>query len=255
MSENYGRLAARFYDAVKTVSDARPEIAFYRQYAAAARGPILEPMCGSGRILLPLLAEGFPIEGFDASEEMLEALRARHARSSSVKPPVWRQFAQHFEATKTYALIIVPFGSWGLIVDAQERAQALRALHKAVAVGGTIVCEIDMVASEAARAGEVVAYEESCRLSEEEELHVSMQSLFDAGTALYRALSRYTLWRGGVCVAQEEELFTQYVFTPAIFERELAAAGFLVVGRYGDYDKKAAEPDAPRVVYECVRAC
>ena len=41
---------------------------FYLSYAKEANGPILEPMCGTGRFLLPLLAAGFKIEGFDASE-------------------------------------------------------------------------------------------------------------------------------------------------------------------------------------------
>jgi 2-polyprenyl-3-methyl-5-hydroxy-6-metoxy-1,4-benzoquinol methylase len=48
--------------------------AFYRGYVMRANGSILEPMCGTGRFLLPLFEEGFNIHGFDASEHMLEAL-------------------------------------------------------------------------------------------------------------------------------------------------------------------------------------
>lgn len=40
---------------------------FYLEYAQTITTPILEPMCGSGRFLIPMLEQGFNIEGFDAS--------------------------------------------------------------------------------------------------------------------------------------------------------------------------------------------
>ena len=48
--------------------------AFYRDYAMKANGPILEPMCGTGRFLLPLLEEGFNVHGFDASQPYAQTL-------------------------------------------------------------------------------------------------------------------------------------------------------------------------------------
>lgn len=52
---------------------------FYRSYALEAKGPILEPMCGTGRFLLPLFEEEFNIYGFDASESMLKKLHEKAA--------------------------------------------------------------------------------------------------------------------------------------------------------------------------------
>lgn len=51
--------------------------AFYREYVKAAKEPVLEPMCGTGRFLLPLLTEGFDVRGFDASKNMLAVLHAK----------------------------------------------------------------------------------------------------------------------------------------------------------------------------------
>ena len=50
-------------------------LSFYLQYAEQAHGPILEPMCGSGRFPIPLLQRGFIIDGADASPDMLRACR------------------------------------------------------------------------------------------------------------------------------------------------------------------------------------
>ena len=74
--DTYLSLCTEIYDLSKPNS---PEdaYAFYRDYAIKANSPILEPMCGTGRFLLPLLEEGFNIHGFDASDHMLEALHAK----------------------------------------------------------------------------------------------------------------------------------------------------------------------------------
>ena len=61
--------------------------AFYRDYAVKVNGPILEPMCGTGRFLLPLLEEGFDVHGFDASDHMLGVLHAK-AETKNLKPTV-----------------------------------------------------------------------------------------------------------------------------------------------------------------------
>ncbi len=69
---SYLNLGTQFYDLIRPEP---PEDAytFYRLYVMNATGPILEPMCGKGRFLLPLLQEGFDVHSFDASEHMLES--------------------------------------------------------------------------------------------------------------------------------------------------------------------------------------
>src|SRR5438128_1917036 len=63
-------LCSEFWDLDKPVPSSEL-YNFYRHYAANASGPILEPMCGAGRYLLPLFEEGFDVEGFDASPFMI----------------------------------------------------------------------------------------------------------------------------------------------------------------------------------------
>ena len=46
-------------------------------YVTDVKMRILEPMCGSGRFIIPFLEEGFNIEGFDISDDMLNSCRER----------------------------------------------------------------------------------------------------------------------------------------------------------------------------------
>ena len=79
---SYRKLCTEFYDLDKPAPP--PEaLALYRTYARQASGCILEAMCGSGRFLLPLLAEGYAVEGVDTSPNMI---RANSCSRSSICP-------------------------------------------------------------------------------------------------------------------------------------------------------------------------
>lgn len=97
---SYLDLCTQFYDLTKP--KAPPEdYVFYRTFVEEAQGPVLEPMCGTGRFLLPLLKEGFDISGFDASQHMLSSLQDK-AKIQRLKPNIWHGFIEDINITKQY---------------------------------------------------------------------------------------------------------------------------------------------------------
>src|SRR5260370_38716639 len=73
-----GPLAALFHDADRPrASD--EEVAWYVARLPRAAGTVLEPMSGSGRMLVPLLDAGIRVHGVDVSEPMLASCAARLA--------------------------------------------------------------------------------------------------------------------------------------------------------------------------------
>ncbi|MCT8139339.1 class I SAM-dependent methyltransferase [Anaerobacillus sp. CMMVII] len=68
----YGSLCTQIYDLDKP-EPAQNELKFYLKYLKNKEMQILEPMCGSGRFLIPILERGYQIDGFDVSEDMLLA--------------------------------------------------------------------------------------------------------------------------------------------------------------------------------------
>jgi SAM-dependent methyltransferase len=77
MSEThvYGEMAA-LYDAAFTWDNAA-EVAFVERELTPRRHRVLEPGCGSGRLLVPLAARGFEMVGLDAAPQMLALARAK----------------------------------------------------------------------------------------------------------------------------------------------------------------------------------
>ena len=66
---------------------------FYVALARAAKGPVLDIACGTGRILLPCLAAGVDIEGLDLFEPMLKTLRTK-AAAINLSPRLQHRFEQ-----------------------------------------------------------------------------------------------------------------------------------------------------------------
>jgi SAM-dependent methyltransferase len=137
--DTYLSLCAEVYDLSKP-NPPEDAYAFYRDYVMKANGPILEPMCGTGRFLLPLLEEGFNVHGFDASDSMLKALYAK-AKAKNLEPKVWKGFIQDLKRPEKYNLIFIPSGSFCLIIDPAEVKTALNALYNHLSDDGVLLFE------------------------------------------------------------------------------------------------------------------
>src|SRR5262249_21953432 len=115
---------------------------FYAAFAAEAAGPIHEPMCGSGRFLLPLLAQGFDISGSDTSPHMLGACRV-HAAARNLHPTLTEQSLLDLRCSPPPRLLLIPAGSFGLLIDDDSVTAALARLHQSLAPGGTLLLEAE----------------------------------------------------------------------------------------------------------------
>lgn len=139
--DTYQSLCTEVYDLSKPNAP-QDAYQFYRSYALEANGPILEPMCGTGRFLLPLTEEGFNVHGFDASQPMLERLHVK-ASSKNLKPNVWHGFIEDLNQSDKYQLIFIPSGSFGLITEKADVKKALKTIYEHLDDKGLLVFEVE----------------------------------------------------------------------------------------------------------------
>ena len=245
----YQKLCTEFYD-LEPHHNHEAAVRFYQTQAIQARGPILEPMCGTGRFLLPLLHAGFDAEGFDASPHMLEALRQKYAQMSDQPAPVWQQLIQDFDSKKQYTLIFIPYGSFGLITNRNDAQQALAALHRHLAPGGKMIIEIETTASVPA------TLNTWCRgvhtRADGSNIALNTYGSYDEKSQLFSSICRYESWVDGVMVATETEDFQQYLYEFDEFEQLLMATGFKNIQKYSDY---AQSPAKAKPVHTLIYAC
>jgi SAM-dependent methyltransferase len=75
-TSTYGDRIAEAYDEIHpSTADAARAVATLAELAAG--GPVLELAIGTGRLALPLVDRGVPVQGIDASEAMVARLRAK----------------------------------------------------------------------------------------------------------------------------------------------------------------------------------
>ncbi len=119
----YGNLATEFFDLDKPLPS-NIEFEFYKRYVTQASGGILEPMCGSGRYLIPFFESGYNVHGFDASPYLLNALKAK-CEKKGLSPHVWNDFIDTATADLRYGLIFIPDSSFSLFLTKEEINRSL----------------------------------------------------------------------------------------------------------------------------------
>lgn len=247
----YLRLCTEFYDLDKPMLTHGLEYDFYMAYAKASNGPVLEPMCGTGRFLIPMLQAGIDIEGFDASPHMLDALRQKYAVMSNAEPPVREQFVQDFKSAKQYGLIFVPFGSWGLITDPVDAAASLAVMYNHLAPGGTLLLEIETVHSVPEPCG--VWRRGVHARADGSKVAINVLISYDEATQLFTSICQYESLVNGVVVDAEQELFSQYLYRFDEMDAMLQVVSFGTIKKYQDYAKALATDRSPLLLYECTK--
>lgn len=136
---HYG-LIARWWAETKVAEPA--ELGWYRRAIERYGQPALDVGCGTGRLLLPLLAEGLDVDGADISADML-ALCRRAASAAGLEPQLYEQAFHELALPRTYRTVYI-CDSFGIGGDRGHDRQALRRIHDLLAPGGGLVVSHDM---------------------------------------------------------------------------------------------------------------
>lgn len=115
--------------------------AFFRCILQDHPGPALDVGCGTGRLLLDFLQVGHDIDGVEPSADM-RVLLQRNAAARGLAPVVYDQVMQRLDLPRTYQVIIVPCGSFQLVIDRDEAIETLRRFHQHLDRGGVLVLTI-----------------------------------------------------------------------------------------------------------------
>ena len=134
MHEDYTGLGAVAWDLFAR-QDAVKDLPFFQSIVESRSGNALDVGCGTGRLLLPMLEAGLDVDGVDASEDQLAICR-RNAEERDLAPRLFCQRVQALEVPRRYDVIFVPCGTFQLVVDLNEAAEALRRMRAHLSRGG-----------------------------------------------------------------------------------------------------------------------
>jgi SAM-dependent methyltransferase len=232
---SYGALCAEFYDLDKPTAPAN-ELRRLLDFAAKAEGPILEPMCGTGRFLVPLLEAGYPVTGFDASPQMLHRCREKCQRHGLVCPAVEATFDSF--SWERYGLIMIPACSFCLLTEESQIVQALSLMARSLLPSGRLILDVQTVNSADPAPG--LWGGRWVRRPDGTQMVLSTLSQYES--PIETILCRYESWIDRHIDQTEVEELRLRLYRPEELEALLVECGFRILNRTSGENE---------ILYEC----
>jgi SAM-dependent methyltransferase len=114
------------------------DIDFYVGLARAAKGPVLDVACGTGRVLLPVLQAGVDADGMDLFQPMLDTAR-RKAAALGLSPRLYHGNMVDFEMPRRYAMVMIAFNAFCHMLTTDDQLRCLGCLRRHLLPGGLLV--------------------------------------------------------------------------------------------------------------------
>ncbi|HET9046224.1 MAG TPA: class I SAM-dependent methyltransferase [Casimicrobiaceae bacterium] len=221
---SHGPLGALFHDSGEAAAPA-DEIAWYEARLPRDAGPVLAPMCGSGRLLVPLTAAGLNVHGVDASASMLAHCEARLAgRSDGAR--LFRQDVAELNLPFRYAAAFIAAGAFQRIVDPARARAALVRLRSHLVGPQLLLLDLFVPGEGEQRIAAPLVEVRSVALADGTRIAQRSETTMSADAHLAHTASRYVHRRGNDLLAEESETTALTWYAPDDITALVEAAGY-----------------------------
>lgn len=243
----YGSLCTEMYEILHEQAP-QDELNFYLSYAEKGK-KILEPLCGSGRFLVPFLKRGFDISGMDLSGEMLAKLKQKAPDAKAIQADIIDYAVQ-----EQFDYIFIPSGSVSLFTDMGMCQRILQKMKELLAPGGKFVFAVDTVFD---RCEEDSDYKVNVSVKTKEgyDLVLKGKNHYDEKSQTQFSPSIYELYHGAELLQSETMDFQTHLYRYGEMDEYLRGCGFKSISVYSNYQKEPAVNDQCEMfIYECSQA-
>ena len=241
---DYGSLCTEMYEILHEKAPEK-ELAFYLSYAEKGQR-ILEPMCGSGRFLIPFSEKGFDIIGMDRSGEMLERCRQKLPGAKLVQADL-----ETYRPQEKFDYIFVTSGSMSLFTDFSTCERALQQIRNLLAPGGKFVFSAETMAARCPD-DEEETISAQVKTSKGFDLILKTKNAYDEKSGTQFSPGNYELYDKGRLIRREFMDFQTHLYRLGEMEQLLTRVGFQEIKVYSDFDKEIARDDQSEMfLYEC----
>lgn len=240
----YGSLCTELYEILHEKAP-EDELDFYVSYAEKGK-KILEPLCGSGRFLVPFLERGFDICGIDLSEEMLMKLKEKASNAR-----VRQADLSEYSSEEKYDYIFISSGSVSLFTDIELCKKILGMLKNMLAPEGKLVFAVDTVAN-VCQDDKDYREDVAVKTKEGYTLVLKTKNHYDAKSQTQYSPGLYKLYDGETLIQSELMDFQTHLYKFGEMEQYLKELGFIKIKTYASFSKKPASGDGDEMfLFEC----
>ena len=226
---------------------------FFLDVVRAARGPVLELACGTGRLTIPIaqaLARDTarPVSGLDRSRAMLDAAR-RKAADAGASLELHEGDMRHFTLDRRFGVIFVAFNSLLHLATNDELADCMDCVRAHLTPDGVFAFDVfNPNVQLLARSPEERTTQTRIPDAALGEIHVETTMDYDAATQVNRAA-----WH--LSARGRPDFLTVPLHLRCLFPQELpvllAASGFRLDERWGDFGREPFTSVSQRQVCIC----
>lgn len=220
-------LRARFDDAARPVP-AADEVDWYVERLPQDAGLALDAMCGSGRLLVPLVLRGVAMHGADASAAAL-ALAAARLAGAGRSTLLYRQAIAALNLPTRYAAAILDGAAFQRIADPVAARLALERLRAHLIDPGVLVVDARVPSFAHARFGAPLVELSSVALGDGSQIRLRAETSVDTDARLARTEARYTHRQGARALAEEHARGAMTWYAAGELAELIGSAGFRVV--------------------------
>ena len=240
----YGSLCTEMYEILHEEAP-KDELEFYLSYARK-EDRILEPLCGSGRFLVPFLERGFDIQGIDNSKEMLGKLKQKSPNAMVLQTDI-----ETYQAKTYFDYIFISSGSVSLFTDMQSCKNILCKMKSLLKKGGKFVFAVDTVKNRC-HDDEDYKVTVSAITKEKCKLVLKTKNYYDEITQTQFSPGIYELYNNTKLLKREKMDFQTHLYKLGEMEKILEEVGFTNIIVYSSFAKEIARiNDADMFLYEC----
>ncbi len=246
-------MRANDYDTVADLYDtyvrATSDIPFFVRKVAAADGPVLELMAGTGRISAAIAPQAYTLTCLDRSSAMLRRLIGRKTGAATVCADV-----RALPLRPHFGLVLLPFQSFAEVTAAADRELVLREIVRVLRPGGRVILSLHNPAIRRHTLDGVERILGTYVLPHGDTLEVRINAALDTeGLAIAR--QSYRVRDPDGVQTDERELVLRFVLlTQRDFEALAGGAGLQTLELLGDYDGSRFDPtSSPYMIWTLQR--
>ena len=240
----YGSLCTEMYEILNQKAP-QDELDFYLSYAEKGKKS-LEPLCGSGRFLIPFMERGFDICGIDLSSEMLEKLKQKAPNAKVVQVDILE-----YSSNEKYDYIFISSGSVSLFTDMNLCKKILLKLKEMLAPAGKFVFAVDTIADRCENNSDYKTVV-SVKTEQGFDLLLKSKNYYNEETQTQFSPSVYELYDENTLLQSESMDFQLHLYRFGEMETYLENIGFKKVTVYSSFQKEIAIGNQNEMfLYEC----
>jgi len=211
------------------------DIPFFIKETDGYKGEILELMCGTGRVSIPLLDSGRHMICVDYSKGMLNSFE-RKIKNKNYPVNLVQMDVTNLKLDKKFGLIILPFHSISEIISTDLQIKALQSISSHLEKDGVFILTLQNPKTRLILADGITRVMGRFSIDESRHLIISYMNQYNESDKIVTGLQFYEIYDSMNILI--EKRYLEINFKP-VADSELRsmikAAGLEIVEMYGDY--------------------